>query len=60
MPGCVKGMTVKDKDDNFNVYVNENLSDEATREVIAHEMRHINKNHFYNGQTAMHNELEAE
>ncbi len=60
LPPNVRGVTIKDKDDNYNVYVNTNLCPKTLEATIAHEICHINRNHFYDDQTAMQNELEAE
>ncbi len=53
LPANIKGATVKDSDDNFNVYINEQLCPKAMQATINHEMCHIMRNHFYNEQTAM-------
>ncbi len=60
LPGKVRGVTVKDSDDNYNIYVNTNLNPEQQQKAIAHELKHIDKNHFYNENTAVENELDVE
>ncbi len=52
MPLTVRAFTVTDADGNFNIYINEALSDEAKRKSLEHEKRHIIKNDFYSGATA--------
>ncbi len=56
----MRGVTIKDHEDNYNVYVNTNLCQKAVEATIAHEMVHINRNHFYNEQTAVQSETEVE
>ncbi len=60
LPKNVRGVTIIDNDDNYNVYVNTNLCQKAVEATIAHEMCHIHKNHFYNEQTALQSENEVE
>ncbi len=40
------GGTTPNKDDTYNVFINENLSDIARRVVLDHELRHIYSDHF--------------
>ena len=55
----VKGATVLDSDGNYNVYINILLSDEAQLKAVEHEITHIIKEHFYDYEPVVHNELEA-
>ncbi len=59
LPGSVRGVTVKDSDDNYNIYVNTNLNPELQELTVAHELKHINSNHFYSEHSAVENEQEV-
>lgn len=59
MPITVKGVTVLDSDGNYNVYINTLLCDEAKQRTIKHEITHITKEHFYDYEPVVYNELEA-
>ena len=48
MPLWVHGITLLDSDDNYNVYINANLSMPVQRDALRHEMEHIQKDDFYN------------
>ncbi len=58
LPCSVRGVTVKDADDNYNIYVNTNLNPHQQNSAIAHELKHIKANHFYNEDSALQNEDE--
>ena len=59
LPGRVRGVTVKDDEDDYNVYINTQLCPETQRRAAAHEIKHIYQNHFYNYAPVIINELEA-
>jgi hypothetical protein len=59
LPLTVKGVTVLDSDGNFNVYINTLLSYDTQQKAARHEIRHIKKDHFYDFNPVVHNELEA-
>ena len=59
LPLTVKGVTVLDSDGNFNVYINILLSYATQQKATQHEIRHIKKDHFYDFEPVIHNELEA-
>lgn len=59
LPAKVRGVTVLDENDDFNVYINTVLSPEVQKKAAQHELRHIRKNHFYNSDPVIVNELEA-
>ncbi|NCB52201.1 MAG: hypothetical protein EOM54_10010 [Clostridia bacterium] len=40
-------MVVPNDDYTFDIYVNETFSEIRQREVIAHELEHIKRDHFY-------------
>ena len=55
----VPGVTVLDEDGNYNVYINARLSFEERKKTLAHELRHINKEHFYSDLSVADCEQEA-
>lgn len=59
LPLTVKGVTVLDSDGNYNVYINILLSYDTQRKATKHEIKHIKKEHFYDFEPVIHNELEA-
>lgn len=59
LPPTIHGATVLDSDGNFNVYINSLLSYDAQRKTARHELIHIKKEHFYDYEPVVHNELEA-
>ena len=58
-PLTIEGATVLDADGNYNVYINTSLSYETQKRVVKHELTHIKKEHFYDFDPVIHNELEA-
>lgn len=59
LPPKIKGVTVVDFDGDYNVYINTMLSDDVQRKTQRHELKHIIKDHFYNYDPVIINELEA-
>ena len=55
----VPGVTVLDSDGNYNVYINARLSYEERKKTLAHELRHISKDHFYDDKSVADCEKEA-
>ena len=47
LPVRVEGVTLPNSDGSFNIYINSLLSEDKRRQVLAHELRHIEKEHFY-------------
>lgn len=47
--GGVRAFTVKDKDENYNIYLNASLSDEMQKEAFQHELEHIRRGDFDSG-----------
>lgn len=43
----IKGLTVKDSNDDYNVYINPRLSDAERQKTVMHETDHIENDHFY-------------
>lgn len=58
-PLTIEGATVLDADGNYNVYINTLLSYETQKRTVRHELTHIKKEHFYDYEPVVHNELEA-
>lgn len=46
LPGRVRGVTVKDDEDDYNVYINTQLCPETQRRAAAHEIKHIYQKDF--------------
>ncbi|MDD3429312.1 MAG: hypothetical protein PHG02_04835 [Oscillospiraceae bacterium] len=59
LPSRVRGVTVKDCDDDYNVYINQRLSPDTQRKAAQHEIRHIRMDHFYDEEPVIVNEIEA-
>lgn len=55
----VPGVTVLDEDGNYNVYINARLSFDERKKALAHELRHIKKDHFFDDRTIAELEKEA-
>ena len=47
LPSTICGVTVKDENGDFNVYINSNLSTSAQNRALEHEMKHIERGDFY-------------
>lgn len=41
LPYHIRAFVMPDEEGDYNVYINEHLSEEAQKEALAHEMRHI-------------------
>lgn len=59
LPQCVEAMTIPNNDSTFDVYVNTNLCECKQHAALEHELRHIEKDRFYN-ETAKIQCIEAE
>ena len=46
MPLTIKAFTVPDANGDFNIYINEALSDSAKKKSLDHEKKHIKRNDF--------------
>ena len=54
MPITLRAFTLPDADGNFNIYINEALSDEAKKKSLEHEKRHIKRIDFsYSGSAGL-------
>ena len=47
LPHAVKGITVKDANDDFNIYINARCSLYEQEKARKHELRHCNEDDFY-------------
>ncbi len=46
MPLTIRAFTIPDANGDFNIYINEALSNEAKKKSLEHEKKHILKNDF--------------
>ena len=46
LPDSVQGVTVRDGNGDYNVYINAALSPDRQKATLKHEMTHINRNDF--------------
>ncbi len=60
LPLSIKGYTATDSEDDYNVYINCNLSSFAQQLALEHELRHIDRDHFYRSTLVKQDEAEAE
>ena len=60
LPGKVKGITVLDENCDYNVYINSTHAPDIQRKAVEHELRHIQKEHFFTCDSVAENEHEAE
>lgn len=59
LPVTVRAVTIPSEDGFFNIYINSALSIAAQKNAYIHELKHIEKNHFYDEEPVAQNELEA-
>ena len=59
LPMTVEGVTVKDTNGDFNVYINSLLSPSKKAEALEHELRHIKFDHLYKETPVVEDENEA-
>lgn len=52
MPLTIRAFTIPDANGDFNIYINENLSDEAKAKSLAHERYHIENDDFQKNEFA--------
>ncbi len=46
MPLTIRAFTIPDANGDFNIYINEGLSDAAKKKSLEHEKTHISRNDF--------------
>lgn len=59
LPASVEGVTLPNDDGTYDVYLNANLPAERQQVALAHELRHIKKDHLYDANPVWVNEAEA-
>ena len=47
LPINVEGVTVKNSDGSFDIYINSLLCPEKVQEAFIHELNHVKKDHLY-------------
>ncbi len=52
MPLTIRAFTVPDANGDFNIYINESLSDAAKMKSLEHEKNHISRNDFQKDMAA--------
>lgn len=52
MPLTIRAFTVADENGDYNIYINNNLSDEAKQKSLKHEKKHIDNNDFSSSELA--------
>jgi len=57
MPVTVRGITVKDSNDDYNIFLNARLSMEMRVIAFRHEVDHIRSGHFYDYRSVAEKEL---
>lgn len=60
MPETVHGVTRKDAEGDYNIYINAKLSADERADTFRHEIRHIQLGHFYEERPVADLEQEAE
>lgn len=60
LPRAIKGFTIPDENGDYNIYLNDRLSDEDLTNAYDHEVQHIQAGHFYDdAKTVAEKEQEA-
>ena len=59
MPETIHGVTRKDAEGDYNVYINAKLSADGRAEAFRHEIEHIRLGHFYEERPVADLEREA-
>lgn len=60
LPLGVKGVTVKDDEGDYNIYLNARYSPDVQAKAFRHEVDHIKKEHFYDERRVLEKEQEVE
>ena len=53
-------ITIKDADDNYNIYVNARLAASQQQDALQHELEHIRRGHFWDERPVRELEKEIE
>jgi len=59
LPVTVRAVTIPSPNGFYNIYINSALSLSAQQSAYLHELKHIQKNHFYDEAPVAQNEREA-
>lgn len=59
LPETVRGFTVKDENDDYNIFINARLSADMRGTAFRHEIDHIRSGHFYDARSVAEKELET-
>lgn len=59
LPEGIRGFTVKDENEDYNVYINAKLSADVRAETFRHEIDHIRRGHFYSSMPVSVKEKEV-
>lgn len=59
LPACVDGVTIPNDDGTFDIYINSLLSEDRKQNRLQHEIKHIQKDHFYKEKSVALCEMEA-
>ena len=60
LPYTVHGLVTPNDDGTYNIYLNENLPEEARRRYLSHELTHISGDHLYDDRPVEELEREAD
>lgn len=60
LPYTVHGLVTPNDDGTYNIYLNENLPEEARRRYLSHELAHISGDHLYDDRPVDELEMEAD
>lgn len=52
LPIHIKAFVLPDEEGDYNIYINEYLSEDAKRKSLAHELRHIAQGDCYSDKSA--------
>lgn len=58
LPFGVRGMTIKDEEGDYNIYLNGKYSSDIRADAFHHEVEHIIRNHFYSPKSVREKESE--
>ena len=59
MPEAIHGVTRKDANGDYNIYINARISVDARVDAYWHEIEHIRRGHFYDDRPVGEKEVEA-
>lgn len=60
LPRNVKAMTIKDHNDDYNIYLNHRLSETEQIYALTHELIHIREGDFFSDKSVMEIEAKCE